>query len=132
MVQFIFSFFVVCFSSLSRRYKDSNLDRAGRADQKHAHIVPLDIYSRLAEELSLPNFTTYVCGDWNSITQPSAALTICAPAAAEKNFWHLLTHAYDKLQLVPLRRPVSVVKQSYFWGLFDSSNEAILSIFSKE
>ena len=40
----------------------------------------------LAVELSLPVFTTKVCGGWDSNTQPSAhkanALTNCATAAA--------------------------------------------------
>ena len=46
------------------------------------------IAGRLAVELSLPVFTTYVCRGWDSNTQPSAcgvnALTHCATAAA---FW---------------------------------------------
>ena len=53
-------------------------------------VTLTSIAERLAVELSLPVFTTYVCRGWDTNTQPSAceanALAYCATAAVIKNW----------------------------------------------
>ena len=66
---------------------EGSLARHIYCDMGHPFIMVIS--ERLAMELSLPVFTTYVCHGWDSNTQPSAfganALTICATTAVISN-----------------------------------------------
>ena len=67
-------------------------------------VILTPIAERLAVELSLPVFTTWICRDWDSNIQPSAceanAITHCASAAVFSNIlldrtcYFLLSHLH--------------------------------------
>ena len=74
-------------------------------DTRHPFIMVISvtltpIAERLAVELLLPVFTTYICRGWDSNTQPSAceanALAYCATAAVQQN--ELLSSLYTGIR----------------------------------